>query len=92
MILLFLTPGRGLLASYLTRSRQNRETLDCLVLQWIQEEGNCRSSSQSWLKESRWQGSIRRLVSSELIVQSESKLSLTAAGTARLSAKLAEFT
>ncbi|MEM7477143.1 MAG: metal ABC transporter permease [Planctomycetota bacterium] len=100
LAVLFFAPGRGLLAARFLNARQNRDTLDCLVLQWIQDSKLSSSESavnqpgqgkDSELSALRWRSTVERLLASNLITRHDQGFSLTGAGEAKLAAKLADF-
>ncbi|MCP4192668.1 MAG: metal ABC transporter permease [Planctomycetaceae bacterium] len=93
LLILLCSPQNGFLATQWGRWQRNRETLECLVLQWIEDESQGRSSFPSEATEpaAKWSFILQRLKQKALIEQSGGQYALTAAGHEKLAAKLAEF-
>ena len=93
LLILFFSPQNGFIVTQWGHWRRNRETLECLVLQWIQDGLQERSTfppkaSGPFIK---WQYILNRLKRQTLIDQSGDQFVLTPAGHKKLAAKLAEF-
>ena len=90
---LFLSPQNGFIVTQWGHWRCNRETLECLVLQWIQDGLQERSTFPPRASGpfTKWRYILNRLKRQTLIDQSGDQLVLTPAGQEKLTAKLAEF-
>ena len=93
LLILFLSPQNGFIVTQWGHWRRNRETLECLVLQWIQDGLQERSTFPPRASGpfTKWRYILNRLKRQTLIDQSGDQLVLTPAGQEKLTAKLAEF-
>jgi manganese/zinc/iron transport system permease protein len=93
LLILFLSPQNGFIVTQWGHWRCNRETLECLVLQWIQDGLQERSTFPPRASGpfTKWRYILNRLKRQTLIDQSGDQLVLTPAGQEKLTAKLAEF-
>ena len=93
LLILFLSPQNGFIVTQWGHWRRNRETLECLVLQWIQDGLQERSTFPPGASGpfTKWRYILNRLKRQTLIDQSGDQLVLTPAGQEKLTAKLAEF-
>ena len=93
LLILFFSPQNGFIVTQWGHWRRNRETLECLVLQWIQDGLQERSTFPPRASGpfTKWRYILNRLKRQTLIDQSGDQLVLTPAGQEKLTAKLAEF-
>lgn len=93
LTILIFSPQNGFLAIQWGYWRRNRETLECLVLQWIRDDMQDlmvipSSTTKFFLK---WRHILIRLKKKRLIKQSGDHYALTLSGYKKLTEKLAEL-
>ena len=93
LVILFFAPQNGFIMTQWGHWRRNRETLECLVLQWIQDGLQERSHILPRISGSciKWKYILNQLKRKALITQADDHYVLTPAGRIKLTAKLAEF-
>ncbi len=89
VLILLFSPRNGLFANRWMIWRQNRETLDCLILQWIEDGAGTEPGGVG--KRINWEKSTKRLLNESLIQGAKGGYRLTSQGREKLLARLEQL-